>query len=635
MILLQIRAWENQSAIRQIATLWEISTNEAFTDIIESVTTTGAELNYLKSSIIIPKGHTYYVRATRKFENAQADHTLNIVPVSNLDEVIDNNIIHSEYMYVERPYVYINEEEFNDDNSLDFEVRTSEFRCKQDGHVATHWIVTDINDNILFKSLYNTFDKTSIRLEKTNDLFNKSVFIVYAIHVTTNGIESEKGILKYINDSFNFEIEGLTTSIPPYTDLNLYIVPETARDSYIESVFLKTQADDGSITRGVNVTPSKGSGTIFIPGTELSYDSKYYLDVYCYNTLGEYTSKRITLTTKPSSFEHNGSNNVYEKKLQEYPPTDFASLLLPGSFSCTELPNGEIIIPKRNSDKLVKYKGKYESTAQGGKIEIDFGPGKLGYGERTDIILPSTSADNVLIKLLNNNILLIDCYNAGGTGTVNRPIFMVYNYDPVNDRFSFMHSLTRDNETIPLGYTNNLVQVSDKEVWYLSGDAGVLLAYNFISNSIRTIATFSEIGYDKASLIYNRKLGKMIITAFTGKAITLDPEVAFNPSQSFTEEMLNIKESKDVPFSEWVNARLKPIELSNGDYLIVRIDNPTANNSVAYYNAIDHTYESLQGAQQGTMVHTGSITTYFSNYFINRTVVGGVSTSEYKINRLY
>lgn len=635
MILLQIRAWEHPNAIKQIATLWEIATDEAFTDIIETVTTTGDQLNYLKSSITIPKGETYYVRATRKYEHTQADHTLNVVPVSNLDSVINDNIIHSEYVYVEVPYVYINEEEFNDKGSLDFEVSTSAFRCKQDGHVATHWIVTDINGEILYKSLYNNFDKTSIRLEKTKDLFNKSVFIIYAIHVSTNGVESEKGVLKYINNSFNFEIVGLTTDIPPYRDLNLYIEPATARDDNIESVFLKTQADDGSITRGVNVTPPKGSGTIFIPGTELSYDSLYYLDIYCYNTRGEYTSKRVVLKTRASSYDNNGSNNVYEKKIEEYSPASYASLLLPASFTCAEFPNGDILIPKRNSDKLIRYKGKYESTPTGGKIELDFGPGQQGYGERSDIVLGSTSSDNTLIKLLNDNLVLVDCYNTPTGGQTNKPVFMVYRYDPVNDLFTFMHSLTRDTESMPLGYTNNLAQVSEFEVWYLSADAGKLIAYNFVENSIREIATFSEIGYDKASLIYNRKLGKMMITAFTGKAITLDPEVAFNPKQQFTIDMLNIKESKEVPYTEWINSRLKPVELSNGDYLVLNIDNPGSNNSVAYYDSLNNSYSALTSAQIGTLVHSGVVTTFFSNYYINRTVSAGVQTSEYKINRLY
>lgn len=621
MIICQIEPWEHEGTFNHISTLWEIATDEDFTNIIESVTTYPPNLTLYTSSLVIPAGDKYYLRTTMNFRDGMQPQELPVKELKNMRSNSNNNIIHRDFLYVEKPFVYLDEESFNDPDQIDFEISTSSFRCKQDGHVATHWIITDSSNAVIFSSLYNRFDKTRIRIEKTQDLVDRSILNIHAIHVSTNGVESEIGSYKYVNGKFQFDIVGMLKDIVPLRDHSLFIYPAEYRDTCVSKVYFKTFADDGSITRGIDVTPAMGSNEIIIPGEELKYDSTYYLDAYGYDINGEYNSKRIVLTTKPSNMTSIDVDIEYEKKIDNSQVLPANSADLPIGFVTTELPNGTFLLPRRtnNRPELIIYKTSYASTETGPMINLDFGPSYGGYGPLDSITLSSSSQDNIMLRYFNNGILLIDNFD-----TSNTPSFLVYRYDLGRDEFTLMHTRNRADETLPLGITNNLFQISDSKVWYLPPGEDCLKEYDFMNNILTTVKQFTEIRVSSGTAFLNRRLGKVILFTNNSKVFAYDIE---------TGELV---ENSDLPFTEWSGSRIKTVYLPNGDILLLNVSRVTSDNACVYYDCLNNSYTPIKKEKLNYGIHSGCVTGLSSSiYFINEeTDSGGSNRLRYEVNRL-
>lgn len=616
MIYVQIRPWLNQAVLPQISTFWEISTKEDMSDIVETSRTQGDKLYYYQSELIVPSGETFWVRVTREFLDSLANETMDPIPITGVDTIINNNIIHREDLYIEPPFLYVNEEEFYSVDFVDFEVRTSKFRCKQDGHVATNWIITDSEGTILYKSLYDQYDKTSKRIEKTNDILNKSIFKIYVSHISTNGMESETSCYTFNNNNFNFDVTGLFENITPYQDLNLYITPTGARDKYIDSVWLKVPNDNNQITKGINITPNLGDGTIVIPGDELTYDKTLYLDIYAFNSNEEYSSKRYVLKTRKSTFNNSFLDVEYDKKVFNYDPANTQTLTnLPTGFVTSEMVNGKILLPKRGSgSNPFIYRAIYMSTQDGPKIEIDFNSNNT----QGDVSISSNSVDNCFLKMYNNNLLVIDSY--GISSGVPVPSFSVFRYDPVQDAYTKLFEKIRNDENMPIGLTNCITQISSTKLWYLVVGSGLIREYDFTTNVVQDVIDLGQ-DFTLGTMINNRRSGNIILFNNSGKTKILDVDT------------LRLRESIDVPFAEWVGKRLKPVELPNGDYAIFNVTEPTSANAVAYYDAVNNRYESIVPKAIPNVIHAGVITTTTKSvYYINKETTGN---NRYIINRLY
>lgn len=616
MLFSQIKPWDNSDVIPQVSTYWEVATDESFTNIIETKTTQGDSLYFFTSDLTVPEMSSYYIRATRQFDNSQANVTLDPKQISNVDTLITNNIIHRDSVVVERPFVYVNNTEFTNPDFPDFEVKTSAFRCKQDGHVSTNWIVTDLNGNIIMKSLYDRYDKTSKRFDKTNDLLNKTNLIFYVSHVTTNGIESEVCKFVLANEKFNFDIVGLFSDIPPFVDLTLYVEPLSALESEISSIWIKKVNESGEITRSVPVTPQKGTNTITIPGEELSYNAQMYLDVYCINSNKEQTMKRYKLTVQKVSYTGSMIPHTYEKKLEEYDPNRYLALSLPNNFVVNELPNGTILVPSRAGGDLSPniYRTVYRSSNTGPVVEIDFSD----QGKKQDVVLSSNLIDGTIFKMMNDNILLIE--NSKEVSGAPYPSFKVYSYDAVNNSFSLQHETTRTDETTPLGTQNGLIQISRDKVWYMPVGKNIIKEYNFITNTLSTVVELQG-DFRLGTMFYNRKVGKVIVINSVGNMFTVDVDT------------LIVEETVDVPFNDWKGQRLKTVELLNGDVLIVNQTDMSKTSSLVYYNALDNTYSELYDTPNSNFYHVGIIVTRsFSVYVINKETSG---SQRFLISRLY
>lgn len=616
MIACTIKKWAKDNIIQHTSTVWELSRTKDMTDIIETVThTLPNPLNVFISQLEVPPNTSYYVRATRKFQtNPAADHSLSVLEVRDHTPYL-NNLILPDFVKIDKPYIYINEEDFKDNDAIDFEVSTSKFRSKEDGHSSTHWIVTTQDNEILFSSLYDKFNKTSIRIAKSQDILNRTQIKIIAIHVGTNGIESEPGVNTIINNDFSFDLNGMRHDVLPYSDLELTISPKSSRQS-IQSVYLTRQDLNQTSPQGINITPNINSNVITVPGQELSYNSKYYLDIYCYTKYGEYTSRRFPITVRGSKFEDSIIDYTYEQKV-EVMNNNLVDLNIPNGFTSYELVNGNLLLPLKGSNKLSIFKIKPSSTVNGTKVNIDFGPNNQGYGVRNDIALSSTIVDNILIRFVNNELLLIDNYN-----TNNKPTFLVYQYDRVTDRFTFFQECERPNEVICMGNTNNIIQINDDEFWYLVPLDNKIMSYKISTNSVKEIKDLNSQAFNKASFYYNRILNRIFLFDNNLNGYILD------------RESLELKETSTIPFVEWTSNVIKPIELRNGDYLFFNIETPNSNNSIAYYNSKTNKFKKIENNLLANSNFAGTITTLY-NDILALSYVGNQTNKVYTNRRVY
>lgn len=583
--------------IRHVENLWEFSKNNKFTEIIESVVTKGVNIDTFRSNLFIPKGETYYLRVTRRFTNPSLNHTLKEVEC----KAIENNtlgILTHNASYIERPTIFVDQLEFKNMDLIDFEIRSSEFRGVNTGHVYTHWIITALDDTILFQSLYDRYNKTSIRLTKSNDLMSRSSFKVHCIHVGNNGLESVRGTKVIQNNELGFDLKGSFRNVNAYENLEIFITPESGRQAILKAWFMSS-SDSGDVDEKVDITPVEGADRITIPGHLLNYDKSYSLSLYCYNRAGEAVNMSWSITTKGSTDNDYQQNKeyAYSKSIRVFEENTLFGYTPPSGFMLEELPSGMILMPNKDLGKFVVFKTKELSTINGLQVDLDFGTKFGGLKVINDIALLGKNLDNTLVKVINRNLILIDTYNKLG-----QPTFMVYSYDPLAETFTLICTKVRSSEAVCLGYSNNIIKMSDNEFWYLPPLQSMILSYNIAKNSIDFVYDLKRTSFQTGTMFYNRVKGKIVLFNGSGGINVLDPE---------TKEL---EQSKSVPFKDWNNATIKPIELGNGDYLLFNIRNTHSQNNIAYYESLTNIYTPISNSSNLDM-HTGTITTNSGHIF--------------------
>lgn len=585
--------------IRHESNLWELAKSNKFTDIFQSVVTNGKNIDSIAFNIFIPEGESYWLRVTRRFSNPSLNHTL--TPVECKGRGRENNaigILTNNSIVIERPSIFIDEAEFKNPDLVDFEVRSSMFRGINTGHVYTHWIFTALDDSIIFQSLYDRYNKTSIRLTKSNDLMARSSFKIHCIHVGINGIESVRGTKVVQNNELGFDLKGSFRNVDAFKDLDIFINPPNGRNAIINAWFMRG-GDGGDVDEKVDITPLEGDDKITIPGHLLNFDKNYSLTLYCYNNAQEAVNMSWGISTKGTTdndYEHN-KEYKYQKAVRVFDDQTLFRYTPPSGFSIEEMPNGDILIPNRDLNKLVVFRTNELSTQDGLLVNLDFGNNFQGTKIIHDITLLGSNLDNILIKPINKNLVLIDTYN-----NKNQPTFMVYRFDPVRENFSLVAHKVRNSESVCLGFNNNIVKISENEFWYLPPLQSIVLSYNIARNSIDFVVDLKRTSFQTGTMFFNRIKGKIVLFNGSGGIVVLDPETRV------------LEQSRSVPFKEWNNSTIKAQELGNGDYLLFNIRDTQSENNLAYYECENNTYTPIPNTANLSM-HTGTILTKSGHLF--------------------
>lgn len=531
MILITLKPWESIPGITHVRTIWEVSDSENFLNILEKVESTDMLENYF-SNLFIPVGATYYVRATRVFNNGSRT-ALDPIPTTNYGSDKSSMLLADDPI-VEIPFVYVNKEDIMS-NASTLRVTTSEFRCSADDHAYTHWIVLDGNDDILDCILYDKVNKTSIDLNNNYVYKNKSKLRFIAIHGTYTGAESPAGI-KIVNltTDFNFEINNGISWVEPLKDFKIVF---TAIDKDKPMNIFKVELLDYATETLVH-TPTRSGDTFLIPWVYLKEGIQYKLLIYAYdkNLIYSQVYKTLKVANTINTIVRD-PNYEYIGKIEE--SASYNSRLPNNPIHSEALFNMEVLVPML--DKSVEIWNSDDITLKDSK------------GKATGLTLLSSTPTYTLIKPITKGLVLIDTPSATGV-----PTFLLYSYSNHNSVFTLENTLERTDETVCLGKTNAIVQTSSTEFIYLPVGSKVLRKLDISTNKVTDIIEIPAENTDNAILI--RMGGSSILIA----------NLEGYQTQIYNYEKNTFKDGITFGPATFIGAELRTMNLINGDTLIVK-----------------------------------------------------------------
>ncbi len=545
MIVVKLKKWVPINGLEHLSTTWQIATDENFTNILEeSENSDMLEMYY--SDITVPVDVSYYVRAKRHFNDSLVDYWSEVITVSNIEEAYSAMLLEKDNV-IDEPMIFLDINQFQNTEAT-FTVTTSSYRGILDAHLYTHWILTDYNNKVIYSSLYDSVNKTSISIPKSINIADRSNLLIRAIHVASGGVESKIGMLDINVSEFNFDIVTKLTNVIPNTDLIVNIVPiDNTKSTMIE----KIEITDPN-TNEILLTPVMNNNLFTIPWYMLGIESVININIYAFDKQAKYSKliKRLTV-------------DKYNKELKEPDYTYNITLSAKVSEVDIHIPNfitseydvlGRLLSPKvnQNSISLLQYTdGLIEDT------------GMILNG----VSLLNANNEGTYIKQFNTNMLLIDTFNNN-----DKPVFMVYTYNVHNNVYILDKTIERVEETSCIGRTNAIVQIDNRTFLYNPVGTDKIMKYDIVNNTISEINNIPLLNITKGIFI---KLPNNRLLIAGG--------------EDFNTVVYNIDTNKfsdgisSVP-GLFVNTDLKVHELINGDSIIFRTSDSDNEKSILYFD---------------------------------------------------
>lgn len=567
MITLKLKPWVVIGNIEHVGTSWRVGTDEGMTNILDELTNDTNHLIYYLSPVVVPVGTKYWITAKRHFKNSEDGTTsesdwLLPKPVVNTDN--ESALFTYKKINIEKPMIYVNKKDLIDDTLDTFTIKTSSFRGIGDGHFATHWIIRDAFETVLYDSLYDTNNLESIIINKSDiSITDKNVITISAIHLTPSGIESPVGEVKISLFKTNFEIISNMDRVFPFTD---YVVKFKKINDELEIGISKVVLMHMLETERrweIDITTEVDS--ITIPGDLLEPNSKYLLDVYSAGYTEDVAIKRKELSTLGEIVsEHMDISFEYSKELTY--SLDSADPLLPRGISTMEIYNS--IVPVCNENEIFLNKAIFNRKINKLVPTVNRFNG---------VSLLNNNNENIFIKFTVNNKIVIDTVNDDG-----KAVFLIYDYNPYKETSMLEHTMVRDDETISLGKSNAIVFLSTTLFNYVPVGTNTIKQVNISTEEITTLATIPTL-VSGGTLLTN--IGRNRLFTYTGVG-----KIGY----SFNLDDSTFIESMSIP-TKFRGRELKSSQLVNGDSIIYRIDNNEADidNNILYYDYANGVLEEL------------------------------------------
>lgn len=462
MILVTLKPWQVIEGITHVRTKWEVASDPDMTQIIETVESNTMLESYF-SNLFIPVGVTYYVRATRIFNNSSTS-PLDPIAIVNYGSYQDTMLL-AEDVIIDVPFVYVDKEAIKSyDKTL--HITTSEFRCNGDDHGYTHWIITDGTGEVLYCNLYDKVNKLSIDIPNNYEYKNKTVLNFIAIHGTENCMESPAGkrIINLSSD-YNFEVNNGMSWVEPLKDFNIvFTAIDTTKPTNIFKVEL---LDFGTETILMQLT-ANGTDTYLVPFYYLQEGTRYKVKVYAYDKEMRYGAVIKTLqVATPTNTVIKNPNYEYLNKLEEDEVLNPVMSAVP--LHTEALLDMQVLVPR--VDKSVAIYNSNDITLKDSGVSA---PG---------LKVLNVDPQYTLIKPISKGAIILDTPSATGV-----PTFMIYTYENHNNVFTLKSTLERPDETVCLGKTNNIIQINSGEFIYNPVGTNKLKVWSIVTNTVKEVS---------------------------------------------------------------------------------------------------------------------------------------------------
>lgn len=470
-----------RSSETQIATTFTLFTKRfdpvSGTDVETVITTKRIDppddiYRFIHTDILDPN-QIYYIRARRHFASSNLDHNTPS-KIVKYDKAKSEALIFQRDNIIVRPYVIFNEQEYRDTQSPYFTLTGPTFKATMSGHECSHWIIRDGSEQVLFKSLYDKNNLTSIQVPKDQVLLTRSKLTVSLIYVSTVGIESEVANCTVDLSRFNFEVVSPLTEIfagEPYTlTLRRLTSTEVMGIRKVEVVDLNTNLpsytientrEDEELSFTIPAHLIRSNSTVKIRIT--AFDNLDSLELY---TLYLYTELNRIKEIEDLAYTYkNKVEEVARQKEHKY-GDGIITMEIPSG-----LPQEGSYIPMPVVGKDDLYKFKY----QDGKL-INTG------NTLTGVKLLSKSNSLVYIKYTENHLLLIDGWRDVGSDKV--PVLLVYKHNTYHDTYDLISMIAHPNyDKYTVARNGSLTQVSEHEFLYMPLGKAELYKFDILKNT--------------------------------------------------------------------------------------------------------------------------------------------------------
>ena len=501
------------------------------------------------NSMSIPRDVAFYLKYKRHFNEEDADFEGDVV------EVYDNGEEYSEMLLMEdavvdEPIINIDIETIRKATGS-FNLTTSDFRSNYGKHEYTNWVIMDGTDTVLFSSVRDRKNLTSIQVPLLKDFLNKTELKFFASHGTLENVESRFGQFRIDSGSFNFEVVTSLTNVRAYVDLDIvFKAIDKSRPLGINKIHF-----EDTITNEIYLDNLKlKNNRLTLPWYLVRDGSDINMVIHCVDNYG----KSCTITKKIVA-------ESYRQDIIINPDKDYAKFLSKAYRSNVKIPNNIVTgvlnnryigIPDQDTRKIKLY--DYDSKTKR-FVNVN--------REANGITLLNYNIEGTLITPFNSNYLLIDSLSSSGY-----PTFYIYRHVIHNDSFALVTSIERNTETKSLGYTNGIVQHNQDTFIYVpvgTKDVYKLDVKKSIVEKIDTVP-FNTAGNITIIKLAMNKLLFMGSSSYETKQYNVDKKV-------WTEGVY-------VRPQSFVNVDLKANFLDNGSSIIYKTnEDDVSDPSVLFY----------------------------------------------------
>jgi len=533
MVTMKVRQWVVIDNVHHIKTSWQIATDNEFENLVAESIENDNDITTWDSGVSVPVDGVLWGRVNRHFDDDTSSGWSEPRKLLNISN--HNSLLLLNDVTVERPILRVNKLEVVGDSEV-INVATTKFKCTNDGHFSTHWIVTDANGSILYKSLEDTENKDSISIKKSDFALEISRYdrlIFSAIHKSGGGIESAVGQLVIDTSSFNFEFLNKMKRVLP---LNVYTLKFKKIDVYkphrIDNIKIIRSSDDEVIH---NIVVNDDSLNFDIPGALLLGDNQFYIDIYAIDNNGMMNIKRGVLKTIAGSALYNIDRGfVYDNNFKLLTQTTKRSI--PKGLVSDELYDGTVLVPVGKELRVKKFDNYKKAFSDIGVI--------------AGVSLLTDNNDYTLVKRHRDKII-IDTMNSDG-----KPTFLIYTYDQFKEMATLEYSHTRESEITPIGKYNAVV-VIDENLYYVPVGTSILNKLSLTDGAITKIRDI-DLPDSTSTVMVNLNNGKLL---FIGGDSVFGVVYDINENYFYSRY--------DIPIS-FRSRELKTMTLVNGDTVVYR-----------------------------------------------------------------
>lgn len=395
---------------------------------------------------------TYYIKCRRHFNEDNLDFDTPVKLLRHSTE-LSEAIIFRRDQVIEKPWIRYNIDEILNDKVDKFTIECNRFKANMGVHEYTHWVILDGNDNVVFVSLEDRKNLTSITIDKTPELVSKTKLKIHVIFSSSLGIESEVSKVEISLQRYNFEVVSKLVDIPAGENYNLTLrrlnKDELLNISKIEVV----EPNSMKILYSIINTDESEELSFALPWYFFRYNSLVRVIVTALDIKGSVGHDVIDLQTSNRGIREIEDPGFNYDNICKVASRDTEANYSDGVISM-ETPGRYIPMPILDNNQLFKFTYKDNKLVNTGEV-------------LKGITLLSNTNHKTFIKYTENNLLVIDGWR-DMEGLIQEPVFMFYRHYEHTDSYDLISMINHpEGDKNTCAINGSLTQISPTEFLYL------------------------------------------------------------------------------------------------------------------------------------------------------------------------